>query len=99
MWKFALVAVWALGKRASRQGIMGSPAAGACFGMSTFRFGHQVFSWLLGLGRVVFRISDPSRGVLSAQTNAGPQLVRRRSTARVSSSCGVAGKDPCTLAD
>jgi hypothetical protein len=54
MGKFALVAVGALGERASRQSIMGSPATGACFGMSAFRIGHQVSSFLPGLAESGF---------------------------------------------
>ena len=58
MWKFALVAVWALGKRASRQGIMGSPAAGACFGMSPFRIGHQGSSLFFCFVSVIHLVAE-----------------------------------------
>ena len=58
MGKFALVAVGALGKRASRQGIMGSPAAGACFGMSPFRIWHQGSSLFFCFVSVIHLVAE-----------------------------------------
>jgi hypothetical protein len=41
VWKFSLVAVGTLGKRAGGESVVGAAGAGACFGMSSFWIGHS----------------------------------------------------------